>query len=73
MIKIVQSGIKFCLPIFILFISSLLGKAYAVLPIQEIELSNGSKAYLVQATTIPMIEVFHSKCDRNARIFPLVY
>ena len=69
MIKIVQSGIKFCLPIFILFISSLLGKAYAVLPIQEIALSNGSKAYLVQATTIPMIDIEIS-IDAGSRYDP---
>jgi zinc protease len=69
MIKFVQSDIKFYLLIFILIISSLLGKAYAVLPIQEIALSNGSKAYLVQATTIPMIDIEIS-IDAGSRYDP---
>ena len=69
MMYIVQIYIKRYLLIFIALGCGIWGKAYAVLPIQEIALSNGSKAYLVQATTIPMIDIEIS-VDAGSRYDP---
>lgn len=43
--------------------------AYAVLPIQEISLTNGSKAYLIQTSSIPMIDIEVS-IDAGSRYDP---
>jgi zinc protease len=42
---------------------------YAVLPIQEISLSNGSKAYLIQTNSIPMVDIEVS-IDAGSRYDP---
>ena len=45
------------------------GQAYAVLPIQEIVLSNGTKAYLIQTNAIPMVDIEIS-IDAGSRYDP---
>lgn len=47
----------------------LMGNAFALLPIQEISLSNGTKAYLIQTNTIPMIDIELS-VDAGSRYDP---
>lgn len=49
--------------------SILMSNAFAVLPIQEIALSNGTKAYLIQTNVIPMIDVEIS-VDAGSRYDP---
>lgn len=44
-------------------------QAYAVLPIQEISLSNGTKAYLIQTNALPMIDIEIS-IDAGSRYDP---
>ena len=44
-------------------------QAYAVLPIQEIPLSNGTKAYLIQTNAIPMVDIEIS-IDAGSRYDP---
>ena len=45
------------------------GQAYAVLPIQEIVLNNGTKAYLIQTNAIPMVDIEIS-IDAGSRYDP---
>ena len=47
----------------------LAAQAYAVLPIQEISLSNGTKAYLIQTNALPMIDIEIS-IDAGSRYDP---
>lgn len=68
--RIFTINLKPYLQIFLgLLTTVLMGNAFALLPIQEIPLSNGTKAYLIQTNTIPMVDIELS-VDAGSRYDP---
>jgi len=55
--------------LIVLIATFIAAQAHAVLPIQEISLSNGSKAYLIQTNAIPMVDIEIS-IDAGSRYDP---